>query len=477
MKKLATLVLAAGLMLGAAAPAKAVDIKMSGAFDFTFQWNNENVTDGVSGGYNGSGSSSAFYQRIRTQIDIIASETLRGVIMLETGDTTWGKSSAAAGRGAGGGIGADGISLEVKRAYLDWMVPSTDLKIRVGIQGFATPAFAGGSSIFNDEVAGITTSYKFNDTVALTAWWLRPYDDNNSDTGAHNEMDMFGLALPLTFDGVKVTPWGMYSSIGRDIRGSYSGPTNFINHTSAMLPRWIGAAALPSVSDDRASAWWAGVGFDVTYWNPFRFAMDFVYGDVDFGNYGTMDADRAGWLLTFLAEYKMDFGTPGLFMWYGSGDDSDANDGSEMLPAIKASNNFTSFGQDGAGFNTAGTALETSLSGTWGIGLQIKDMSFVEGLKHVVRVAYYNGTNDDSMASVMGTPTRNGAVSGGSAFTYMTEDDSAWEFNFDSSYKIYENLTLGLELGYIIADFDNNRWVNWSDQDMYKIGIGLQYSF
>ena len=33
---------------------------------------------------------------------------------------------------------------------------------------------------------------------------------------AHDALDFIGLTVPLTFDGVKVTPWGMGGIIGQD---------------------------------------------------------------------------------------------------------------------------------------------------------------------------------------------------------------------------------------------------------------------
>ncbi len=516
MKKLATLLFAAALTLGATTKAEAVDIKMSGVWDFTFQWSQENINKNATGGYNGAGSSSAFYQRLRTQIDVVASETLRGVMLFEIGDTTWGKSNATngAGRGAGGGIGADGVSIEVKRAYLDWVIPETELKIRMGIQGFSNPSAAGGYQVFSDDVAGIVASYEYNDMIGFTAWWLRPYSDNlnsNSSTpysnNVHNytNMDMFGLAIPITMDGFNFTPWGMYANIGRNIvdndlianaSSQYTGPTS-LNHVNALLPRWLGWQSLPYASKENATAWWAGLSGSITHFNPFTFAFDFNYGSVDFGNLQTMpnggvnalvngksvEMKRSGWILSMLAEYKLDFMTPGIFFWYGSGDDSNAHNGSEMMPSIKASSQWTSFGQDAAGFNTANTAFLTGIAGTWGLGIQAKDLSFLEGLEHTLRVAYYRGTNNKSNVQngYISSPWQNGQVSSGSAFTYMTTKDSAWEFNFDSSYEIYENLTLGLELGYIITDFDKSMWravnASFDDQNLYKVGIGLQYKF
>lgn len=507
MKKIVTLLLAAGLMLGGATASQAVDINVSGEFMFTGTWGQQGGHKYSTSSYN-STQNHSFYQRFRAQIDITASEALNGVVMFEVGDTVWGKSNGNSGRGAGGGIGSDGVSVEVKRAYIDWIPPHTDLKIRMGLQGFATPTFVQNSSqVFDDDVAGITLNYQFTPNVATTVWWFRPYSDNNDNYTDNtnriagrrfNEMDMFGLSVPLTFDGVKITPWGMYAAIGRDAFGtgsgkdwtkSYQGPTAG-THQNALLPRWVGANNMTLSSDGQGNGWWLGLTGEITAWNPFRLAFDFNYGSVDMGtaliNGTKVDVERSGWYAAILAEYKLDFMTPGLAFWYGSGDDDDWKDGSGMMPNIKASSKLTSFGQDAAGFNTQNTALATSLSGTWGIMAQLKDISFVEDLKHTFRVAYYRGTNDaDGVKKFRReggafTPWTGSQTHGGGAYLYMTDDDSAWEINLDTSYQIYKNLSVGLELGYIRLDIDDDTWGKATEnasEDMYKIGIGLRYTF
>lgn len=494
MKRLMTLLIAAGLTLGAASAAQAVDIKMSGSFDFVAQWGQKGGNKADPYSYS-TQQNNSFYQRFRTQIDIVASEALRGVVMLEVGEQLWGQSTANAGRGAGGGIGADGVAVEVKRAYVDWIPPNTDVSIRMGIQGFANPSFMDDSTqIFDDDVAGVTVSYAFNPNVAVTAWWLRPFSDDNANyattnpniTGrSFNEMDIAGMALPLSFDGVKVTPWGMWASIGRDAFNGYSGPTSTMQF-NGLFPAWQTASISPRSTDGQGNGWWGGLTGEITLADPFRFAWDANYGSVDMGRVrGTNeDVKRAGWYAAMLAEYKFDMVTPGIVGWYGSGDDANWRNGSEMMPTIAASSKFTSFGQDGAGFDMPGTGLATGLSGTWGVMGQLKDITLLEDLSHTVRVAYYQGTNDKDgvkRARRSGTtvsPWMNSDAD--TAFLYMTDKDNALEFNLDSTYKIYENLSVGMELGYIRLDIDESVWGRQTknqSENMYKVAVGMNYSF
>ena len=63
---------------------------------------------------------------------------------------------------------------------------------------------------------------------------------------------------------------------------------------------------------------------ELTYFDPFRFALDAAYGGVDMGSYRkdgkNFDVERSGWFASILGEYKMDYFTPGVLFWYSSGD-------------------------------------------------------------------------------------------------------------------------------------------------------------
>ena len=239
MKKIWCLLLAAAMVTGAAQASHAVDFKAKGVWLASFQYGqNGNFTNGGHTGYDPSEDEFEARSRVRLVIDAVADENLSGQVYFEIGKSIWGKAEDPQG---GMAMGADKNIVKLKRAFIDWRVPDTDLKLRMGIQGIGLPYMAmGGPTVFQSDVAAITASYVFNENAAMTAFWARPYNDNyvgNADGDQKNfmdNMDMAGLMVPLTFDGVKLTPWGMFASIGsntfrNDSSKSYAYVGNKIN--------------------------------------------------------------------------------------------------------------------------------------------------------------------------------------------------------------------------------------------------------
>ena len=510
MKKLMTLALAAAMMLGAATGASAIDFKAKGqwimSFDYGMHGNFSESKAKNNSGYKNEDEFEA-RQRVRLQLDAVASEALSGTVFFEIGDQIWGKADN------GAALGSDGKVVEVKRAYIDWMVPNTDLKVRMGLQGVALPAFTtNASQILDDDVAAVTLNYQFNENVGLTALWARPYNDNNgyaydTDTSGKtisgyknymDNMDMFALLLPLTFDGVKVTPWAMYAAMGP---GMFDG---LKNHGAVVGGNASGAASAGMISgfhgsdanDQYGNAFWAGVTGEVTLWDPFRIAWDVNYGSA---SYEDEKMDRQGWLASLLLEYKLDWGTPGLYGWYGSGDDSNPRNGSERMPVVHANGNneFSNLAFNGHPYICAReSVLGSTMVGTWGIGARLKDVSFVEDLKHTLRVNFMGGTNAPKMAKyVRGVDQKGkhgvyGYPEDALDFDpmYLTTEDNALEVGLTNTYKMYDNFTVMLDASYIALWLDDSR-STWGKNpgrsalggdgvyDAWNVNLSFVYSF
>ena len=507
MKKLMTLALAAAMMLGAATGANAIDFKAKGQWIMSFDYGmHGNFGESKAKNNSGFGKNEDEFearQRVRLQLDAVASEALSGTVFFEIGDQVWGQNEN------GGALGADGKVVELKRAYIDWMVPQTDLKVRMGIQGIALPSFTtNASQIMDDDVAAISLNYQFNENVGLTAFWARPYNDNagyykNSDFGGTqyknymDNMDMFAVLLPLTFDGVKVTPWVMYAAMGPGMFNDGGTKLNGNAWDRAASGMISGAFGYDNV-DTYGNAFWAGVTGEVTYWDPFRIAWDVNYGSA---SYADEKMNREGWLASLLLEYKLDWGTPGLYGWYSTGDDNNPKNGSERMPVVSANGNngFSNFAFNGNPYIAREGILGSTMVGTWGIGARLKDVSFLEDLKHTLRVNFMGGTNSPKMAKYMRTG-ENGyepigkhgvyAIAGTDFYDpmYLTTEDYALEVGLTNTYKMYDNFTIMLDAAYIALWLDDSRstWgknpmkgYNGGDgvYDAWNVNLSFVYSF
>lgn len=530
MKKCRILLVAAAMIVSCATYASAIDFKAKGVWFMSFDYGGgskfatkDRYTGKRIAGYGGAGGNPnsadnfSAAQRLRLQLDAVASEALSGTVYFEIGGQTWGKAAQ------GAALGADGTVVKVKNAYLDWVIPKTSLKMRMGLQGIALPAMATGASpILHDDVAGIVASYKFNDTASVTGMWVRPYNDNftavsagnsignpNAPTNFMDNMDLFGLLAPLKFSGVKMTPWVMVGAIGPNTfrkagNYTYKGNANAAEFGNAMAQ--VVPGMLPAVYADHkgskkfntnySSVFWAGFTGAVTAFDPWTFAWDFNYGAT---SNDISALNRAGWFGTLLTEYKLDWATPGLYAWYSSGDDSNVKNGSETMPFMNATGNdqYSNFGIRGGAQIMREGVIGFNLMGTWGIGARLKNFSFLEDLQHTLRVNYYGGTNSPAMAKyILSKDSPDSSTYTTSRIItdfndrqkglYLTTQDSAMEFGLSNSYKIYDNLTMYLEMDYIALWLDQSRSV-WggngstirgiSATDAYNVNVSFEYRF
>lgn len=492
MKRLTTLLLAAGLVCSAFSAANAAEIKAKGMWDFSFEY-----TDATFSKHDDSDRFDAL-QRLRTQVDVIASESLKGVIFFEIGDTHWGRGSD------GASLGTDGRTVEVRYSYIDWAIPQTDLLVRAGLQPFIMPGLVAGSAVLDGDGAGVTIGGHITENIGANLFWLRAENDNTQDVwrngrrlwndDQNNTVDFVGLTLPITFDGAKIIPWGMYGFVGsRGLAGDAGGDIGDMRAGMLpILPHGTDVAALEG-NRSEGSAWWVGATGEIMNVGPFRVAADFNYGNVDMGNVHLgsydgvrekgIDLKRAGWLASLIAECKFEYGVPGLLLWYGSGDNDNPYDGSERMPTIDASWQGSSFGFDGGYGISTDTVLGTSPVGTWGAALRVKDITFIEDLTHAVQVGYYRGTNNKDMPENAGMTTFHTSfadASGVEGVTYLTTKDGAWEATFDTQYELYKDLTLAVELGYIHLSLNDGVWKDILDntnRNAYKASVNMRYAF
>lgn len=496
MKKIVILCIGALAWLWTCPPAAAVDFKFKGRWEYSMQHVNRHFLRD-----NALMRQEAFnvYQRLLLQMDAQASPDLSGTVIFHI-DSLWGSEGNpwTPDGASGGALGADGTKIQVAQAYLDWRVPETDLHLRMGRQLFINPCLVAGSAILVDRATGISWNWGLAEHFSLGGYWVRSRNDNyvqgnpwsgsqftraSDSSNSVDDADFFNVQFNFHGDGFQIVPWFMYGRVGRN-----SGEMT----REMMMPQvWRDT---PYDGDDYGHAYFAGLNGEWTGWEPFRFALDFNYGAIR----GISEPlSREGWFVAASAEYALDRMTPKLVAWYGSGDDGNIANGSERMPSLSASWWTSSFGHSGYwmygashGYNS--DSIHLSPVGTAGLVFMLDNIRIFDKMRHVLRLGLEWGTNDPSMAKYIRAVDRAGANFTNlslrqdyavnfpyDSLLYLTTNDNLMEINFDTEYKVYENLKLVVEAGVIWLNLDDGTWCTQGGYDKvnHRVGINFIYSF
>lgn len=465
MRHLLALLALAALCL-CAAPAEALDVKARGEFKANWSyWSNKDFTSSWSG--NGEMKHNDLVQRLRMFADFRSSEHARFVLGIEIGDTFWGQ------RASGGAIGADGKTVEIRRANLEFKWPSRpSLVATVGILGAVFPnAGYFSSAILDDDIIGATLNDRLSDEVSLTLGFYRPADNDffaRNTAGrlsGHGQgvMDAVLLAAPLTFEGFKATPFLVFGFLGANATGGSYSPTSPGGMT-AVNGTARGGSAHP---------WWAGTSLEMGAPGPLAFLADVNYGAI---NAPERRNDRKGWLVDGALEYRgLRAFVPSVFGWWSSGIDSDVTNGDERMPSI---------GDDwsaGTMFFGGGRMLDDDLDqssiGTWGAGVRLARLSLVRDLSHDLFLYRAQGTN--AAAAVKDRSSLAGLAYGSD----FTDRDVLWGAELNSTYAIMEELSFVVNLALNRAAYDKAVWRGRAgarvdhQEPMFRSTVGMLYKF
>lgn len=508
MKRFTMLALVLALVVAWAASASAAELKVRGAIIADSQWGD--------GGYASfwAAKDGGNYQdkhnieeRARIMWDFVANENLKFTMQTQIGTGLWGQGGFGLGQGDGGTNKS--TALRVREAYMDFNVPDTDVNVKAGYMLMYLPAAnPGGSPILNDESAAtaLVTVPVIKDTVSVLVGYTRLWDSTqanntsnsvtqrNNGYGMKDELDAAILAVPVSWNKIDVTPWMVYGWGGKNslddaiIAGSD-------RYTGLLAPRYN--SALTGVNgrafQNNYNVWWAGLAATVKMFDPIVFGLDYNYGSlsgmkaVD-GAAAPWDsnklAERKGWYVDGFVRYTgLDMVKPELFFAYSSGEDSDPTNGSERMPTLYNGGYALGISWWTGGSNFAQTDMggDSSHNGFWALGLSMNDITFLQKLSHDFMFMYAQGTNS---ADLLRDPNIIGQQ--GLAFApghFLTTKDHFFEFDLNTKYKLYDELTAILELGYINMNTNKGLWqdylgsTTYKASDAYKVAMGLKYAF
>jgi len=432
MKRLIVLAVLCAFVLSAAA-ASASELKASGYFMGDASWMNNwdfKKDTGLTPARNFD-----IKQRTELVLEFITSENLKSVLEFRA-NQTWGRDNSAVD-------GGPTDALQIRQAYVAFNWPGSDVAVSVGFQGVALPNAVAGSLILDSRAGALVVSKPLTDNVALTGAYIRAI----SSADALGQLDAYALIADITAGDVNVKPFVVIANTGANTTAA--GYMQTANGTADVVDSayWLGASATATVGG-------VALAGDINYGN--------VSGDNSYG-------DRSGYAVLLSADYAMDMMTPEAFFVYTSGEDDNDTNGSERMPQINGDYSIGSFFFGGESWrNSVATSGDYPL-GFWAIGLSLKDIASInENMYHVVHVIYGKGTNDKAT----------GLVSDANYGSVMTEKDHVVEVDFNTYYKVYDQLTIGLELGYANLSCDEDVWGAGKDGgSAYKVSTGLKYSF
>ncbi len=432
MKKLTTLVLAAGLVVSAfAGSASAAEFKpvLQFAEEFTYG----------DAGYNSPENFNAA-TRVRFGFDYVASEDLSATILFQYRHTNWGNNGDdfTADPSIFGDDSKDHFRMRL--AYIDWTIPSTDVKVRMGRQAVVAPSYAFGSAVLDGRADAVSVNAAVTENINLGLAWLR-LDAEAGNAKGTKDADAVMLNAEFAYDGFKVVPWAMYA----------------YKDTSAMA--YAPAYMLPY----EANSFIVGASAELSMFDPFVFAVDALYSNVSYDDMPAgLEDSYDGFYVAAKASYKLSNGVASLGGWYATGNDDTNNDNGFVLLDGGFSASTILFGDNIIGADAYNTVFNNdSPFGTWGVIAEYAGFSFLENLSHTARVVYLQGTADkDALDRDL--------------FSQPSEDDTLIEVDFNSTYQIYKNFSATLELGYVFVDQDN---VEEEQDDIFRSALTFVYKF
>ncbi|MFP5257761.1 MAG: outer membrane homotrimeric porin, partial [Acidobacteriota bacterium] len=379
-------------------------------------------------------------------------------------------------------------ALAVYGAFLQFKWPGCDVETTAGLQSVALPQskLFYSSPVFGDRMAALIVEAPLIDkTLGLMAGFGRPIDTNRTydptTTQVADELDVYFLALPVTLEGFKATPWGTVAVAGKDanyftIKSSQQNSSFYIDNLASA-----GTFVSPALwKNDQNVYWWAGGAFEVTALDPIKFYADVIYGAG--AENDRKKSRRQGWFLDAGVEYTgWDILTPQAFGWWSTGEDGSTLNGSERMPMIRPNwGPGSSFLFDVNQELVKNSNMGMSPVGSWGLGASLNNVTLLNKLTQRLTFLYVNGTNSSRAIRDLN------ALMGSNPYFQMgrdlTVDEHVLGVNLDSRYMIYENLAAVIETGWAHGQFQQSVWghrlVNQSrNGDTWKVAFGLSYKF
>ena len=463
--------LAVLLGLSMATPAMAMKFEFHGDFFTRFM-----VYTNQAGFFNGpdSGSSSAANTQILDKDDradswgeiksrlVFSGEnddgSVKGVYALEVGALRFGRD-AGTGASLQGGFSGDGVNVETRWFYTDFQIPGVASKARFQLGLFSNTV----NPFFWSETAMGVKFYTNNWYLA----WLRGKEKLTTGTEDWGDGDLDSLTAryDLKIDPVKV---GLFASyLWQDVHlasGAFTNLSTFDAQASYSVKK------LPAMNFDLLAlgidgGWSTKTGFGKVFIN-----WDLIYEtgnlkDVSFDNVTKVNADISAYLLH--ADIGANFGAATLTLtsYYASGQNQTSTSTDlDAYITVDVDRTDSIILQEG-GFTDDNYFTERPSVHDWGLWLTKLALDYQATKKTQLGAAIlYLQTAEDAILS-----------------TGKKESEIGTEFDAYVRHKIYDNLEVGLNFGYLwsgdVMDEFETTQDGKADVDIFRSTAMVRYLF
>ncbi len=397
-------------------------------------------------------------ERFRFYLQYGDPKTVRAVIGFEGDSTTWGEPNAPttslsgnagytgqfglAQRNHMGSLTTDSAALEVKHAYIDFVVPNTPVSVMAGIQNWVTGGSLG-RYFLNIDAPGVRVTTKFAPHAIEAAW----YKEYKQDQWKDNDSDMYMLKYNLSQKMFNVEAWVAYEADRRAQTETWAMTASTAGSVTSYTPTRTMAARNYEVKP-----YWIGLNVPFTVAN-FTITPTFIYEGGDARKYfvsGNTDVKISAWLGSLEAAYQLG---PGLKLtvqgMYATGNDTGKTDKQNLFTQPNASEGQLVLGNGWDVMMWENTELtyygyKAATIGGYYFGRFTATYSPLPWLEIQPTYVYIGDTSKKSGS---------GSASGSNTIG-RTDDDKAsvgQEINMITTFKIYDKIRYKVGVAYFIT--------------------------
>ncbi len=386
---------------------------------------------------------------------------VKGVYAIELGglrfgrSVTSGNSAAGAGKSQGGRWSGDGVNVETRWAYTDFQLPNVDSKarFRIGLQTHSV------NPLFWAETAMGVKFY----TDSWYLAWMRPEESLSSGGDSWHDGDLD--ALTFRYD-LKMKPLMVGFFINYFWEDQNVSPGDFVDPDFTY--------AIDSIPPANWDMWAIGIDGDwstETSFGKVFLAWDLIYengsiDDVSFdGGATTTSLDLSAYMLH--ADLGVNFGKATLTysIYWASGDDNSSDNDLDAFMEVDTDASYSIIFNEG-GYTDDMYFTDTYTFGDKGVFAHKLALDYAATKQTKVGIALLY------LALAEDTTLINGSK----------EDELGWEIDAYVSHKLYDNLKVELNAGFLMAgdvmdSFEVDKENGSSDIDVWRSTARVRYNF